>query len=98
MKLVKTLTNKNLASEFSKKIKIKNASNFLISLFQIQTQTVSNAQYQISNDHSKKKNVKHTEKEMNLISLMNMLNKISDQVNKIISVRQILKFNKMNLI
>ena len=66
-------------------------------LFQIQIQTVSDAQYQISNNHSKKKSVKHTEKKVNFISLMSMLDETSDQMNKIISVRQILKFNRMNL-
>src|SRR5204862_2290453 len=88
IKSVKTLTNKDSASEFSKKSKIKNASNFLILLFQIQIQTVSEIQYQISNNHSKKKNVKYIEKKMNFISLMSMLNKISDQMNKIILIKQ----------
>src|SRR5947207_2067241 len=36
MKSVKILTNKNLTSEFSKKFRMKNALNFLMSLFQIQ--------------------------------------------------------------
>ena len=55
MKSVEILINKNSVSEFSKKFKIKNVSDFLISLFQIQTQTASDAQYQIFNDHFKKK-------------------------------------------
>ena len=76
---------------------MKNASNFLISLFQIQIQTALKIQYQISNDHFKKKNVKYIEKKMNFISLMSMLNKTSDQMNKIILIRQIFKFNKVNL-
>ena len=97
MKSIETLTNKNLMSEFNKKFKIKNALNFLMLLFQIQTQTASDAQYQISNNYFKKKNVKHTEKKMNFILLISMFNKISDQINKIISIKQILKFNRMNL-
>src|SRR5436190_18844201 len=97
MKSVKTLTNEDLISEPSKRSRIENDSDLLMSLFQTQTQTVSDAQYQISNNCSKKKSVKHTGKEVNLISLMSMLDKTSDQMNKIILIRQILKFNKVNL-
>ena len=96
MKSVETLTNEDSASEFSKRSRVENDLNLLTSLSQTQTQAASDAQYQILNNHSKKKNVKHTEKEVNLTSLMNMLNKTSDQMNKIISVRQILKFNRVN--
>ena len=78
MKSIETLTNEDLMSEFSKKFKMKNVLNFLTSLSQIQTQTVSNTQYQISNNHSKKKSVKHTEKKVNFISLMSMLDETSD--------------------
>ena len=97
MKSVKTLANEDVTSEFSKRFRMKNASNFLTSLFQTQIQTNSDAQYQISNNYSKKKSIKYIEKKVNFISLMNMLDKTSDQINKIILIRQILKFNRVNL-
>ena len=44
----------------------------------------------------KKKEVKHTEKKMNLTSLIDMLNEKTEKVNKIISIRQILKINQID--
>jgi len=35
---------------------------------------------------------------MNLTSLVKMLNKIIENIDKIISIKQVLKINKMNLI
>ena len=85
---VKNLVNKTVNS-FSKKLCMKKVDFF---------SQIQQVQFQSLDSQTKKKEIKQTEKTVNLTSLIEMLNETTENIDKTISVQQVLKINKMNLI